>query len=350
MKRVIVPFFITHQGCPHQCLFCDQKAITGADGALPMSDEIVSTVGRWLCSSQSDSVEVAFYGGSFTLLDKEDQFSLLQPLQPLLKSGKVSSIRLSTRPDAVDAGTARFLRESGVSTVELGVQSMDDRVLDASGRGHSSQDNVDAFIALRAEGLTVGAQIMPGLPGDTVLGVVASFRALLALKPDLLRIYPAVVLNGTGLARLYSEGLYTPLTLEEAICICKVLLHEAALAGIPVVRVGLQPTDDLSSGSELLAGPYHPAFRQLADGERWYDLLRILLSDADTGDEVVIYSSSSRLSDVIGQKRKNVKRLEEGFKVHITDVLPESGMGNTFIRVLIGERMISGDLLTDLRY
>jgi len=350
LKSVIVPFFIAHQGCPHQCLFCDQKAITGVDGALPAPDEIVGKVREWLASSHAVSVEVAFYGGSFTLLGEQEQLSLLRPLQPLLRAGTVSSIRLSTRPDAVDAGSAGFLREAGVSLVELGVQSMNDAVLEAAGRGHTARDTAEAVAALRAEGLGVGAQIMPGLPEDSAESARESFRTLLALKPDLLRIYPAVVLKGTGLARLYADGSYTPLTLEAAIGICKVLLQDAAAAGIPVIRAGLQPTDDLSSGSELLAGPYHPAFRQLADSERWYDLLRILLADADAGDALTIHAPSSRLSDVIGQGRRNVKRLEEGFRVHIKAVLPDSGLDNSSIRVVSGEQVISGNLLADLRY
>jgi len=350
LKSVIVPFFIAHRGCPHQCLFCDQKAITGVAGALPAPDEIVATIGKWLVSSRAPSVEVAFYGGSFTLLDESEQRSLLEPLQPLLRAGTVSTVRLSTRPDAVDAGKAEFLREYGVSLVELGVQSMDDDVLEAAGRGHWAQDTVDAIAVLRAAGLRVGAQIMPGLPRDTAESVRDSFTVLLSLKPDLLRIYPAVVLKGTGLARLHADGSYVPLSLEGAIAICKVLLQDAAVAGIPVIRAGLQPTDDLSSGSELLAGPYHPAFRQLADSERWYDLLCLLLADADVGDELTIHSASSRLSDVIGQGRRNVKRLEERSRVHVKVVLPDSGLADSSIRVVRGGQVISGNLLTDLKY
>jgi len=350
LKKVIVPFFIAHQGCPHQCVFCDQKAITGAGGALPTADEIVAKVETWQSSSGSDAVEVAFYGGSFTLLDEAEQIALLQPLQPLLQAGSVSSIRLSTRPDAVDGRTAGFLREAGVTLVELGVQSMNDRVLEASGRGHSAQDTVEAMAALRSEGLTVGAQIMPGLPGDTADGTIGSFKTLLALKPDLLRIYPAVVLKGTELARRSAAGSYTPLSLDEAIAICKVLLQAAAVDGIPVVRAGLQPTDDLSSGAELLAGPYHPAFRQLADGERWYDLLCIMLADSDAGAELSIHASPARISDVVGQKRSNVMRLEERFRIRIKGVLPDSGLDGSSIRVISRDGKKCGNLLTDLKY
>jgi hypothetical protein len=196
----------------------------------------------------------------------------------------------------------------------------------------------------------VGAQIMPGLPGDSADGTIESFKALLALKPDLLRIYPAVVLKGTELARRSASGSYSPLSLEEAITICKVLLQMAAVAGIPVVRVGLQPTDDLSAGSELLAGPYHPAFRQLADGERWYDLLRIMLADADARDELFLYASPLRISDVVGQKRSNVTRLEEAFRVRIKGVLPDRGLDGSSLRVVSRDGKKCGNLLTDLKY
>jgi histone acetyltransferase (RNA polymerase elongator complex component) len=348
LKNVIVPFFISHQGCPHQCLFCDQKAISGTAGALPSSGEIVAKVEKWLGSSGAASAEVAFYGGSFTMLEEREQLSLLEPLQPFLRTGTVSSVRVSTRPDAVDARVAGFLRERGVSLVELGVQSMDDGILAASGRGHTARDTVDAVAALRSEGVTAGAQIMPGLPGDTAEKARDSFKSLLNLKPDLLRIYPAVVLKGTGLARLLAEGSYTPLSLEAAVDICKTLLQEAALAGTPVIRTGLQPTDDLSSGSMVLAGPYHPAFRQLAEGERWYDLLCSLLAGRNGGDATV-HASPSRLSDVIGQKRRNVLRLEKRFGLRIS-VLPDSCLDDDSIRIVSGGRSISGNLLTDLRY
>lgn len=350
MKRVIVPFFISHQGCPHHCVFCDQRAITGSSGALPSAVEIISTVREWRRSSGAESVEVAFYGGSFTMLAHEQQQGLLAPLQPLRQSGEVSSIRLSTRPDAVNAATASFLRESGVSLVELGVQSMDDSVLHQSGRGHLVQDTVDAFAALSSEGLLVGAQMMPGLPGESSEGAVASFRRILSLGPDLVRIYPAVVLKGTGLARMHRDGDYRPLLLQEAVDICKIMLQDADLAGIPVIRVGLQPTDDLSAGGEIVAGPYHPAFRQLAQGERWFDLLQILLQEFTPGSRLTLYASPSELSDVVGQKRRNISRIEAlrgavVAGVHSADSLPA---GNILIKT--DGKQIHGEILRDLVY
>lgn len=350
MKPVIVPFFISHQGCPHHCVFCDQKAITGKSGALPSPDEILSAVREWRKSSGAESVEVAFYGGSFTMLAHEQQKELLEPLQPLLESGEVSSIRLSTRPDAVNAAIARFLRESGVALVELGIQSMDDKVLQLSGRGHTAQDAVDAFAALRSEGLMVGAQMMPGLPGESCDGAVASFRRILSLRPDLVRIYPAVVLKGTELARMYQDGSYSPLLLQEAVDICKIMLQDAALAGIPVIRAGLQPTDDLSNGGEIIAGPYHPAFRQLAQGERWFDLLKILIQEFFPGERLTLYASPSEISDVVGQKRRNISRIKTLSGSFVTGVHHDDFLASGRIRITSGDKQVHGDILRDLTY
>jgi histone acetyltransferase (RNA polymerase elongator complex component) len=350
MKRVIVPFFISHQGCPHQCVFCDQKAITGSSGALPAADELLAAVREWRRTSGAESVEVAFYGGSFTLLHRWQQEGLLGPLQPLLLSGEVSSIRLSTRPDAVDPSTARFLRESGVTLVELGVQSMDDTVLAMSGRGHTARDTIDAFATLRAAGIHVGAQMMPGLPGESAAGAVASFRKVLSLQPDVVRIYPAVVLKGTVLARMYLDGSYQPLSLQEAVDICKILLHDAVCAEIPVIRVGLQPTDDLSTGSEISAGPYHQALRQLAEGERWLDLLKLLSGEIKPGSVLAIYTSRTEVSNVVGQKRRNIIRLENISGATCAGIYADDSLPTGRIRLVADEKRIHGDILRDLNY
>lgn len=350
MRRIIVPFFIAHQGCPHQCVFCDQRSITGRDGALPQAAEILRTIDAWCSSAGVATVEVAFYGGTFTALPASVQQGLLQPLQPLLASGRVAAIRLSTRPDAVDRETAEFLRAAGVSLVELGVQSMDDSVLAAAGRGHTAADTEMAFTILQAAGLKVGAQLMPGLPGESAAGALASFRRVVTLRPDLLRIYPAVVLRGTELARMFQLREYAPLSLEAAVNLCKIMLHDAARVAIPVIRAGLQPTDDLAAGAEVLAGPYHPAFRQLSEGERWYDLLQVLVARFDQGANLTLQVEPSRVADVVGQKRQNILRLEKFSGQVIAGVIADSTLPAGAIRISDGRRSISGDLLRDLHY
>jgi len=349
-RRIIVPFFISHLGCPHQCVFCDQRAITGSVGRLPAANEILATIDAWGKSAGNDTVDVAFYGGSFTALAEELQKQLLSPLQPLLASGEVGSIRVSTRPDAVSDEVARFLRDSGVDLVELGVQSMHDEVLSRAGRGHLAKHTEEAFAALRTAGLKVGAQLMPGLPGDTPSLAVESLSLLLPLKPDLLRIYPAVVLRNTELARLYESGRYRPLSLDEAVAVCKVMLQVAASAGIPVIRVGLHPTDELTAGGEVLAGPYHPAFRQLAEAERWYDLLRILCADLAPGEKVTFQVAPARVSDVIGQNRHNIRRLEKLFHLHVSGVDSNAAMGGDEIIIKLDNRMINGNITNMLQY
>lgn len=294
---------------------------------------------------------VAFYGGSFTSLPREEQVRLLQPLQTLLASGEVSSIRVSTRPDALDAPAATFLSASGVRTVELGVQSLDDRVLAEAGRGHSAADVEKAVSCLVREGLSVGLQLMPGLPGDTAEISAVTLTKALALRPDFLRIYPTLVVASTVLARRYVEGCYTPLSLAEAVRLCKMLLHQALLAGVPVVRMGLQPTTDLERPGTILAGPYHPAFRQLVEAELCFDLLEKLLPpDADGGEPYTVTCAPARIADVVGQKRSNLQRLLRERGVRVARVLGDTRLTPFELIVEDSTGTRRGTILQDLRY
>jgi histone acetyltransferase (RNA polymerase elongator complex component) len=349
VKPVIVPFFIPHQGCPHRCVFCDQRAISGAPADLPDRAAIVATVDRWRATAGAAPLEVAFFGGSFTSLAPPLQVALLAPLAPLL-GREVSRIRVSTRPDAVTPATLGLLGEYGVDLVELGVQSMDDTVLAAAGRGHLVGDTVTAFGLLRDRGFSVGAQVLPGLPGETPEGALAGFGRLLALGPDLVRIYPALVLAGTELARRSAAGTYRPLSLAAAVDLCKIMLHQADLAGIPVVRVGLQETDGLRAGGTVLAGPYHPALRQLAEGERWYDLAALLLERMPSSGPVTLSVPPARVSDLTGQRRRNLLRLRERFGARVTGVHGDPGLGPADLLITGGGGACRGNLLRDLRY
>lgn len=308
MKRVTVPFFISHQGCPHTCIFCDQHIISGAIGNLPTSAEIIAKVLVWQRSAGSCSLEVAFFGGTFTALAIDVQEQLLGPLQPLLASGEVNSVRISTRPDCINAAHVGWLAERGVRTIELGVQSMDNGVLTAAGRGHDAAASEAAIRCIRRHGLSVGAQLMPGLPGDTPASSLRSLESVIAAGADFVRIYPALVLRGTEMARQYAAGEYAPLGLDEAVRLCKVLLHTALRAGIGVIRIGLQDDEGLNSGL-VLAGARHPAFGQLVRSELYYDLLCQLASDLPDAAPLSIRCHPSRISDVIGQGRVNLNRL-----------------------------------------
>lgn len=344
-KRIIVPFFISHQGCPHSCIFCDQRRISGIDGSLPSVEEVSGKVRAYRKSSRQATVEVAFYGGTFTMLPLTEQKRLLASLQPLLDSGDISAIRLSTRPDAITSSVTDLLLKYRVSLVELGVQSMDDRVLAAAGRGHSSSDTRQAFRLLTDAGIAVGAQLMPGLPGDSPEGSIRSLYEVLALKPKSLRVYPAVVVAGTELAHLFQSGEYFPLSLPAAVALGARHLHAALRAGVPVIRMGLQATDLLSGPDGILAGPWHPAFRQLVESELCCNLL-CLLTSGKTGSATVAVHPS-RISDVTGQHGTVRHRLQRQ-GITLNKVVADPMLTLHDLAVILDGTILRGNIMTDL--
>ncbi len=351
MKKLTVPFFISHLGCPHRCVFCDQVKISGSGEEIPDEAGIREKIAQYRNTGKPELTEVAFFGGSFTALPETVRERLLAPLQPMIAAGEVGSVRVSTRPDCVDAAAVSSLKEMGVSTVELGAQSMDDRVLELSGRGHGGKETEAAVSCLKEHGLAVGIQLMPGLPGDTPAKSIASLRRVLALNPDFLRIYPTLVIAGTRLEELYRQGSYLPMTLHEAVRMCKVMLLESMRSDVPVIRMGLQPTDELGKDGVVVAGPYHPAFRQMVEAELCLDLLsRILREDPSMGKTVTAFCSPSRISDVIGQNKCNTRLLAGQFGVTLAGVVPVPGMSPVELRLESGGWKMTGNMLRDLRY
>lgn len=345
MKSLVVPFFIPHLGCPHRCVFCDQEKIAGARPILPSPHEITARIYEYRGSAPGRSVEVAFFGGTFTALPRADQERLLAPLQPLIAGGEVVKVRVSTRPDAVSADDASFLKRMGVRLVELGVQSMDDEVLELSGRGHQASHVEEAFRHLKKAGIAVGAQLMPGRPGDTEARSLASLERVLKLEPACLRIYPALVLEGTELARRYREGGYAPLSLPAAVTVGKQMLRAALKHGVPVLRIGLHPSIELAAPGVVLAGPEHPALGQLLESELYYDAARILAAEIPRGSRVVLSCHPRRISDLIGQRRRNLARLQEEFGIEVAAVQPREGLGRTVVALAWGGGERSVDLL-----
>lgn len=310
---MIIPFFIPHAGCPHQCVFCNQKKITGQKGheisALP------EKISRYLETRHSqEDAYVAFYGGTFTALPSGLQSAYLQAVQPFLESGKIKSIRLSTRPDYISREILALLKNNRVSTVELGVQSMNDDVLSYSGRGHTAADTVNAVLMLREYELEIGMQLMPGLPGDSEEKFADTVQKTIELNPDFVRLYPALVIKDTGLEELYREGRYSPLTLERAVEMCKKAILKFEAAGIDVIRIGLQPTEELEKEGTILAGPYHPAFRQLVQSSLLLDRMRsLLLEHSVLVRDAVFLVHESEMSYAVGQKRSNIEVLKREF-------------------------------------
>ena len=308
-KSLVIPIFIPHRGCPHQCLFCNQNAITGrtADD-VPL--EIEKTITTWLARSRKRTrVQVAFYGGSFTCLPEEKQEQMLRVVQPFLGRGDVHCIRLSTRPDCLDSAICTFLKKMGVAIVELGVQSLDDDVLLRSRRGHTAEECRRAVSALKEAGIEVGIQLMPGLPGESGPSFFKGVREVIDLAPAFVRLYPALVVNHSGLAEMHRLGNYRPLTMNRAVALCRRAKEMFLQAGIRVVRIGLQPSASLEK--ELLAGPYHPAFGELVAARDWFRRMRTLLAGCPAGGRLTVQISERDLSAFLGPKRINMQRLAQ---------------------------------------
>lgn len=344
MKKITVPFFISHQGCPHTCVFCDQRTISGASGTLPTAGQIRDRIALWSSTAGGRPLEVAFFGGTFTALPDEVQAKLLAPLQPLLKDGTLDSVRISTRPDSIEADHVVWLAERGVRTIELGVQSLDDAVLAASGRGHTAEESLSAVRCIKSSGLQAGAQLMPGLPGDTPGSSLASLEQVLAAGADFIRIYPTVVLKGTELARRYAAGEFTPLSLERGTYLCKILLQRAMQAGIPVIRIGLQADQGLDA-EHVLAGCWHPALGQLVRSGLYADLLcRFVLP----GQHVTVYCHPSRLADVVGMKRSNLQS-QAGRGVRM-QVVPDADLKREELKVVTEDSSSIYSIVNDIHY
>ena len=309
-RRRIIPIFVPHAGCPNQCVFCNQKRISGS--LFPVSEEDVR-----FALSQADlspGLEVAFYGGSFTAIPEEKQNALLEAVQPFRENGLVSSIRLSTRPDAIDEGILERLKIFGVRTIELGTQSMCDDVLMESGRGHTSQDTVNASRIIRKAGLSLILQMMTGLPGSSDEKDIYTARRIAELKPDGVRIYPTVIIRDTPLEELWHAGKYAEHTVDDAVRVCAAILPVFEEADIPVIRLGLNPTEELSHGA-VAAGAYHPALGELVRSRIWLEKARILLRGVKSGEKVTLCTAERNISAVTGQHRGNIDVLVREFSL-----------------------------------
>ena len=313
LKHYIIPLFIPHEGCPHQCVFCNQRRITGVISSVTPAD-IERLIQFHLAQiTRPYFVEAAFYGGSFTALPAGLQQALLAPAAEAFRAGRLDAIRLSTRPDAIEAENLERLRQCGVKTIELGAQSFDDGVLALAGRGHCAADTRRAAELIRAAGMELGLQLMPGLPGETAETLQRSLEAILELKPSMVRLYPTVVLRDTVLARLYELGKYTPLTIEEAARIAAVMKLTLEQAGIKVIRTGLQASEELDGPDAVLAGPYHPAFGELTENEIYRAMLEELLKQSGPPRRLIVYYPPADTSRLRGVGGRNVRYLQEKY-------------------------------------
>lgn len=320
-RRSILPVFVPHLGCPHACVFCDQRRISGQQKPVTPQD-VRALVQRSAALPRNGAVrQLAFYGGSFTAIPEPVRNALLEAGREAVRSGRVDSLRLSTRPDAVDESILSRLWSCGVRTIELGAQSMDEEVLRLSGRGHSAEDVRRASRLIRDAGFELILQMMTGLPGDTLEKSLYTARELVALEPDGVRIYPTVIVRGTELFELWQRGEYREHTVEDAVDWCARLRPLFDEARIPVIRLGLNPTEELSAG-EAAAGAYHPALGELVKGRILLNRARQLLRDAPKEPSVRLGVRRSLLSQALGQHRQNWETLRKEFPQLELEIVP----------------------------
>ncbi len=326
MKHANVAFFVPMVGCPHRCSFCDQQSITGENG-IPTPEEIDKTLKKAARDLHgfAEKSEIAFFGGSFTMIPLEITEPLLAMAKKWVDRGAFSGIRLSTRPDAIDESVLKVLKEYGVTSIELGAQSCNNAVLEKNRRGHTFEDTQKAAALIKEFGFSLGLQMMTGMPGSTKEDDIMTGARFAALQPETMRIYPTLVLKNTLMAKWYEEGEYIPQTVEEAASTCGELLDIFELYKIRVIRLGLHAEESLEDN--LLAGPYHPAFREICESLRFRKKIEPLLTRLPAGS-YELKVNPAEVSKCSGQKKANIERwLSMGYAIKVVGD-PKMGMGD----------------------
>lgn len=313
-KRYNIPIFIPHEGCPNDCVFCNQKKITGLETSVTPS-MAAQVIEKHLDFLPDDAViEAAFFGGSFTGLSLEKQEAFLQTAAAY--HGRIAGIRMSTRPDYISDDVLVLAKRYGVTMIELGLQSADDRVLQLNGRGHGFVDTKLAVEKIRAYGIGVGLQMMLGMYGSTPEKDMQTATCVIGLSPDCVRIYPTVVLKDTRLEALYRSGEYTPYTLEQAVGITADILQCMRNLKIPVIRMGLHASEELQSTGDLVAGPFHPAFGELVESRLWRRKIeKEILEKGITKGELIIAVRPDEVSKVVGHRKINRQYFYEKYGI-----------------------------------
>ncbi len=321
-KQYILPIFVPHLGCPNDCVFCNQKSISGQRKNIT-KEEVKNIIEEYLKNIKEDSeIEIAFYGGSFTAIEETLQEELLETAYEYIKEGKVDSIRISTRPDAITKKILKKLRKYKVKTIELGIQSTNEYILKRANRGHGFEEVKKASKLIRRYRFNLGHQMMVGLPDSTRDDEIKTAKALVKLKPKMVRIYPVLVVKNTQLEDDYINGIYEPIPLVKAVETCKEVVKLFNAKKIEIIRIGLQNTDDIKdpedAGSEVVAGPYHPAFRQLVESELWYEAIVNKIKKLNVKvTEVEVIVNPIDANNVVGHKRANVLKLKELYDVDL---------------------------------
>lgn len=322
MKKGNISIFVPHMGCPCACSFCNQKTITGKNES-PTAQDVKNAVDTAL-ERKGYEYEIAFFGGSFTAIDRDYMIQLLEAAYPYVKSGQVSGIRISTRPDCIDREILDILKKYGVTSIELGAQSMDDEVLDANKRGHTAQDVVNASVMIKEYGFELGLQMMTGLYLDTYEKAISTAKKIIELQPKTVRIYPTVVLKGTYLADLYLAEQYHPLDVDDSAELCAELVGLFEQANIKIIRLGLHSSRDIKEN--MLAGGFHDSFGEIVKS-------RIMLNKilALPPSDYQVFVNPKSLSKLKGNNKRNIYfLLERGYNIKI---ITDNGVGIDQLRI-----------------
>jgi len=307
-RHFTIPVFVPELACPNRCSFCNQFTITGRPEA-PNPDDIPEMIRKYLATLPENAiVEMGFFGGNFTGIPENEQITYLDKVQPFLSSGQIQGIRISTRPDYINLPVLEMLTAYHVRTIELGAQSMDEDVLRLNHRGHTVEDVRSASRLIKKMGFRLGLQMMAGLPGDSQKKTMETAFGIIGLGAEETRIYPALVIRGTLMEQWYRSGKYAPLTIEEAISWVKPCVEKFEEAGVKILRVGLHSSDGLTSGSDLLAGPFHPSFRELVYSAIWNDLFKTITGISDHKN-LSIFVPVQSYNTAIGYRAENRKML-----------------------------------------
>jgi len=315
-SHYIIPIFVPHEGCPHDCVFCNQDSITGEDHIVDAAyaREIIESYLKTI-KTEGSTVEVSFYGGTFTAINLKKQKELLAVAKEYKDKKLIKYIHLSTRPDYIDDEILKNLKDYSVDIIELGIQSMNEEVLLKSGRGHTAIQAKEASKLIKKYGFLLGHQIMLGLPGDDFQKDIETAKEVIRLKPDICRIYPALIIRDTEMERMYNNGTYKPYTLKEAVEISKIIYGMIISEGINVIRVGLQPTEEINVGKDIVAGPFHPAFRELVEGNLLCDAIRDAM-EGIIAEELAISINSRDISKLYANRKEYFNELKMQLKIN----------------------------------
>jgi radical SAM enzyme (TIGR01210 family) len=325
----IIPIFIPEKACPQRCIYCNQYNITQNHNILTEND-IINIIEQHLSTiPQNSKKRIAFFGGTFTGMSLQEQNFYLNLANRYIKKGLIDNIQLSTRPDYINQEILENLKKHNVKIIELGAQSLDDEVLKKCNRGHSAEKIIESSNLINSYGFDLGLQMMIGLPLDTIEKSVKTATQIVNLKAKYTRIYPTLVIKNTALETLYRKGLYKPLTLNEAVLWTKEVYKIFIENDVTILRVGLHPTEGFKNNEDLIAGPFHVAFKEIVLTKIWGEIIsdkinleikKLKNSKTNSNNTninikgIIIETNINEQHYAIGHKSENKNNLKKHFR------------------------------------